>query len=309
MGCWNATCYISKLPIHAGEKVAVILTRKALAESDDSPHKCYPAESYIPFGYPIFGKYNDYGGIEDIENAEDVLEYLTSVKIYDNDNNIVEITSENLESQVNEILYSNCTVEEEKCHLDGFFVLKDLYELLIEEISSRKLYDKNETVAHQFERLLKTHIKDFRESERYLQRVVSSKACETDKDLITFGMMSFGNLSRFGVLSSFSDMPWDVSSYIKLKLVKKYDSKYARLLTSIIMFKTVLQSLRMGYFCITGDGSQSDEMYMHTLVAKYVIDHASKYYKEACEDSDLNEMNLSEKEFLSETMFGYYEAT
>lgn len=73
MGCWNGTCNISKLPIFHGDDIVVI---PLVAVSDDlSTSTCYPTDNFVPFAMPIFGKYNDYGGIEDsiITPENDVL--------------------------------------------------------------------------------------------------------------------------------------------------------------------------------------------------------------------------------------------
>ena len=73
MGGWNGTCNISKLPIFHGDDIVVI---PLVAVSDDlSTSTCYPTDNFVPFAMPIFGKYNDYGGIEDstITPENDVL--------------------------------------------------------------------------------------------------------------------------------------------------------------------------------------------------------------------------------------------
>ena len=63
MGCFNATGFLSKLPLQNGDDMVLIfcadLTR--VAHSDNLP--IYVAEKYVPLNAPIFCKYNDYGSV------------------------------------------------------------------------------------------------------------------------------------------------------------------------------------------------------------------------------------------------------
>jgi hypothetical protein len=65
MGCWNGTCAVTRLPIFAGDPVVgFLLEHKSIAagggfsESD---------AMWTPLATHFFGKYDDYGGIADIE--------------------------------------------------------------------------------------------------------------------------------------------------------------------------------------------------------------------------------------------------
>ena len=94
MGCWNETCYVSKLPIYSGEEVVLILLRKNDVNHEELPHTSYVYEKYVPFGLPIYGKYDDYGNIEEITNAGDVIEYLKDMEIIDNEGDNVDMEIE-----------------------------------------------------------------------------------------------------------------------------------------------------------------------------------------------------------------------
>lgn len=65
MGCWNATCNISNLPIYAGDDIVLILLMQTTQNVEFNV--CYPTDNFVPYAFPIFGKYDDYGGIEEIE--------------------------------------------------------------------------------------------------------------------------------------------------------------------------------------------------------------------------------------------------
>lgn len=69
MGCWNATCNVSRLPIFCGDEIVVIplIAVSATVTANTS----YATDNFVPFSFPIVGKYNDYGGIEDAVITEE----------------------------------------------------------------------------------------------------------------------------------------------------------------------------------------------------------------------------------------------
>lgn len=70
MGCWNETCGISQMPICAGDPVRMFLIVEN-RYGDTGPALCYNSEIWKPFGLPLKGTYDEYGGLENIE--EDAL--------------------------------------------------------------------------------------------------------------------------------------------------------------------------------------------------------------------------------------------
>ena len=70
MGCWNGTCGISQLPINAGQRIWAFLI--GVAHYSDCRYAsgfCYSTDLGFPMSLPIRGEYNDYGGIESIEES------------------------------------------------------------------------------------------------------------------------------------------------------------------------------------------------------------------------------------------------
>lgn len=70
MGCWKATDMLTNLPIFAGEPVVGFI----IAKSHTGGKTCYPDECWRPITMPIYGVYDDYGGIEKMEDAEQFIE-------------------------------------------------------------------------------------------------------------------------------------------------------------------------------------------------------------------------------------------
>jgi hypothetical protein len=63
MGCWNHTCAVSNLHITAGQEVFVFLLLKNHNTGDGS--FCYGNALYDVVPLPFYGKYDDYGGVEE----------------------------------------------------------------------------------------------------------------------------------------------------------------------------------------------------------------------------------------------------
>src|SRR5277367_2525150 len=68
MGCWNGTDALTQLAIGAGDpcRLVIILPYK-YSDDDLGGGYCYSTGMYEPFALPIKGKYDDYGGIDRIE--------------------------------------------------------------------------------------------------------------------------------------------------------------------------------------------------------------------------------------------------
>ena len=68
MGCFNRTGFYSHLPITAGDDIVMFLCVDTLTKKtrrDECPLSII-GDSIVPIAMPFFGKYDDYGGIEDV---------------------------------------------------------------------------------------------------------------------------------------------------------------------------------------------------------------------------------------------------
>lgn len=75
MGCFNAACSVSNISIGAGDPIAFIpleMSRYRYHIGDGNHMFIHPYCFYSPATLPIFGRYNDYGGIEDVERCPNV---------------------------------------------------------------------------------------------------------------------------------------------------------------------------------------------------------------------------------------------
>lgn len=74
MGCWNKTCGLTQLPIHDGERVVTFLLVKVESGYDSY---CYNNWAWNLIPLPIYGKYNDYGWMEEDAGQENKLKLLS----------------------------------------------------------------------------------------------------------------------------------------------------------------------------------------------------------------------------------------
>lgn len=72
MGCWNGTCGLTNMPIKHGDKIVLFLLRYNIRDGcNGGAGITYQNDMYSPITIPIYGEYNDYGGIENIsKNGE-----------------------------------------------------------------------------------------------------------------------------------------------------------------------------------------------------------------------------------------------
>lgn len=135
MGCFDINGGISRLPVTYGDDcflmIGVINKNIRTAHIDEYGNGFL----FTPISLPVFGKYNDYGRIEEIvrdKNVE-IIEMLCEEEIY----NIIDAIDNNLVGR-----YSKNHESEKLCNriLDKFNINKDTYELGI-SIDHKFIYD------------------------------------------------------------------------------------------------------------------------------------------------------------------------
>ena len=83
MGCFNSSGFISKLPIHGGDRVVCFI---ALTADQISGHELYDPDAIVqPFFLPVRGCYDEYGSVESIDRTPvvDLIEKYANAPIED----------------------------------------------------------------------------------------------------------------------------------------------------------------------------------------------------------------------------------
>lgn len=100
MGCFNYCGFLSNLPIQYNDDIVIMFGISY--KNENGFHGIYPTDNVIPTTLPIFGKYDDYGSIDDIIEDDNV-KYLESyfgctikdvINIIEDRNYITNVTSD-----------------------------------------------------------------------------------------------------------------------------------------------------------------------------------------------------------------------
>ena len=126
MGSWNGTCLISQTSINSGDDVVgFILEDNVYQHQETRGHIpscggfCYSNELYKPMLVPFFGKYNDYGSIEEIESTK-ITKMLTKELGFESEEKLIDYCERDPET--------NSSGKYQLC-----MIHRELYEMLMEE--------------------------------------------------------------------------------------------------------------------------------------------------------------------------------
>ena len=162
MGCWNATCAISNLPIFSGEEVYALL----LCESPFEPNNfCYATALWQPVGFYFHGSYNDYGALEKCHgeflqaNIEILRTHLVEFDVGENEWHDIEVKKDKFNVELmfeanheNRLLIENCM-----SHLkDGrpnrkikiIYIKESIFNGIMKEFNPEEPYSDNGTLRY-----------------------------------------------------------------------------------------------------------------------------------------------------------------
>ena len=307
MGCWNQTCSLTNLPITCGDSIVLI----PLVQNHDFalPGLTYYAnDNYEIFGMPIFGRYDDYGGITDIVTCQTSINFLKETEMflrnYDKYSDIdvnerVPFDENNLEKFLNdyiceEMLYikNNTTYDSTERNLNMMMIHRELYHKLIAEIGSLIPYKQTKTLR-----------------EFWRERIVNTLNIvkEKQKEWEEYDDLTFFNkhvLPKEFQKCCYIDLcTVDVTyQYMMKSLYNEFDEGILEEFIDMLLFKYVLTRLRKGYLATSGAGSQAEDYYFHKIVSEWTLDFINQKYEEKKSYLDLNEPDY-EQSVLADTVW------
>lgn len=290
MGCWNATCNISNLPICAGEKVVMIPLYKSTEST--SFNTCYPWDNFVPFAFPLIGDYDDYGGIENVETCEENKKYLMSQEYYIH-NSYAEEGEEpykkskkydNFDEFVQNVLC--CVggvyfkVNKSDLHPSGYAELNfmmvhyNLYHALLDEMYARVPYGQENTYKELVHDRTVRRIRKHRAEWNKYTRMEQSADEKEAKMASVIKKMEIGNAYQ-EIFNSGSILNTDKWKHFITLLMENpsVEDELVDLITEQYVFHTVLSYMRKGYLCDSGCGSQSCETRLHAIMAEFIMTH------------------------------------
>lgn len=271
MGCWNETCMVSNMPILSGDEVVMIIMQSNQIDSNG----VYPI-SYWNICSVLFGKYNDYGGIEDVKKDNSyafsknwLSENLIPREQGENEYHDHAVTPEDITiSKLNDWFHGDrCLAKDilgNVCSVREAFVKKDVWGYLV-----NKDIQVYQGVAN------KSHIKSDIMSALnpvYEESIYLCDGTEEQKKYFKKMIQSQQIMSKLSELRHGLDL---------LHLNQKYfKEQNADLISEIGMFISHLDILRKTLHCTTGSGSQAAHFKELQEFSEFVMDKCADKIQE-----------------------------
>ena len=290
MGCWYSTCYMSHLPLMPGDDIAIFIL--APKRSDEYPGMtCYPNDRYEPIGFPIFAEYDDDTQLRNIREINDyttryLREFATVyTKTYDKDDwghenpIFVEYEWSNIEDFIRNVVYGQlwveCDFDYKKRPLEHVMIHSGLYNKLLQNMSQRVPYGKTESYEDLMCRKVLKAIEWLKEENEWETTMkqkydVDATCLRRFSDKVRVDSFSYWNS-----LDKMARYHLETEDYCILDEIVRY-----------IMWATVMSYSRNGYHCISGGGSQSQEMMIQKIIAEFIIIKCTERELEAEKDRE-----------------------
>lgn len=280
MGCWNETCFMSHLPIMRKEDVVVFVLTPTVHINEEGP-SCYYDDKYVPLSFPLRGKYNEYGGLYDIQHEEMHATFLPKIKQYftREDGEYTPYNWVSVEKFLTDISSRKVFVAvpgDTYRRLALAFVHAKLYDILLGEISNRIPYGKNETVRQLYQIRVRDSFMKYKEL--VLNTPFSSGAfCE----------MMYLNPTKYRHIE-----------IIVRDMFTNADEKLMTALEDYRIWGKVMNYSRVGYCTNSGCAGQDAEFTLHKLIAKFIFEHCDTYIAQQLEDDpETNPLTVLDETF------------
>lgn len=294
MGYWNEVCFMSGLPILSNESVyAFVLMPRIDVVKEGAV--CYKDDKYVPIGFPIKGKYNEYGGIDDIQYL-DILDrffktsydYFTEIADENYNKSFVKYKWMSVQRFVDDIssrdVYTR-TADGKMHRLALTMIHSELYDLLLEEMSNRVPYSYYDNLRGLTEVKIRKNMEKLRDSqEEFIRRFgVGGMGFARFTDVYFHGSTAYLWMNRL------ADMYLDTNEDAIIQNMVDY-----------ILWMMVMDLTNKGYMCQT-TGSQSEEYRLHQIIAEFILSRCKMREIEYERD---NEGDIEEgADVLAETLY------
>ena len=283
MGCWNETCGITNLPIRVGDEIVVFILRQ-LGRASCGETYCYN-DNYAPICLPFIAEYDDYGGFEKIDNEELTLKEINRFDFF----KIIHPEDESYELCLNELIYEKIEINNVQSFVESLEDLyvdfqgkiypitiwmchKGVYNALLDSAMKRMVYNETYDLYERNKRIVEEY---FYNAKRAIELSRLSKQNISD-DKETESIDSLEKLS-IKVITNHLDL---TEQYFYDMIVDNH-TNYIQPITEYLCFCWILNLLRKGFYSQTGLGSQSYELYLHSILAKWTLEFIEQQKKKA----------------------------
>jgi hypothetical protein len=282
---------MSHLPLMPGDDIAIFLLAPNYPDEKDGL-TCYPTDRYVPIGFPIFAEYDDDVQVRNIrEINEHMTRYLHEfATVYNKKGSIYiegigdspvfeEYKWNDIEDFVRSVIYHELYVEDRngnKKRLEHVMVHTELYTRLLQNMSNRIPYGKSESYADLM----------------YSKVIKTMEWLKKGDDLAIKMKMKHGidvpSLDRFSDKINIGFSRWNSMDKMAKYYLETDDGYILDHIVNYILWATIMNYSRYGYHCISGAGSQCQEMMLQKIIAEFVIEKCSERERDKDEDYDGN---------------------
>lgn len=263
MGCWNGTCGISQLPIIEGERVILFPLTKNLRGDNEGGGYCYSDNQYKPISIPIFGTYDDYGKVYNVDNIGDVVyrQFCSMLKKKEI-NNPNDVNPQNIE----ELIYQ---IERRNLPNIGFMLVHEaIYKKMVAEVSSRVSLRDNVSLRERFEQIV----------HEYIDRVNELMSAGKNSFQLLFDEILEAN--DFRMLFS----KWKLN-FLLDEVVRNSSEELFNRIIDFMLFSTAMDISRKSWVLQAGAGSQDEEYFIHKLIAEFILEKERNLHTEYQEEN------------------------
>lgn len=269
MGCWNATCAVSKLPIEYGDKIA---TTALVVEQLKSDYLgggfSYAFELANPMSLFFFGEYNDYGGIEPEMSKLDQLLFADLTTALNKDGGLpVTVSGEDPEYFFNDLIERS-----EVSYGDNpvciYHVRREIFDRLVNHVKNKPYnpYNGEETIEQVYRR----------EMQKYFKPVDPLSSDFWDRGAVQYML---GYFKAYGVFLS-------LMKIVREKNNPTYTEYVVDKFVELAVFNTALSNLRMHWGPQSGAGSQDSDVDIHAELIDVIADEIDAIKSKYVEDEE-----------------------
>lgn len=286
MGCWNGTCMISNLPILSGDEIKLVFLHSPYGRIKGLNNLSgYVSSTDLlrPAYFPITGRYDDYGGIEDIVkdwSYDFITESLKKTyKVIEVKKKIIpdftlEDVIEGIERQSLKVMKNDNSNELEFSPFSFVMIRKDIWDGIVE---------KEKTTLHywNFQRLTENDY--YIDAITYCNRKIENSLDRKNKYL-SIGLNLEPDLQSID-LFDFEDRLFnnsEISNYILNNV--ETNEQIRKDYMELRVINTFISVIRKGWMIQPGSGSQSAEFEKYLLLNDLIKDACEKELRSYEED-------------------------
>ena len=271
MGYWNGTCLLSNLPILRDERVVLILLiETGLGESLNIPSE--HDRFHKPVMLPIRGQYDNYGAVKNVDNSEVVANWLRlMVKRneirFDDTDQYGDVTSYDDVYASPEVFLRIVergrmyfTRNGERRYLRFSLIHENIFDEMMTILSVRQVSGKDSTLGSVYSRMFYDLVNS----------VHNAPKNGTPEEILRYSLAN-RSLEVFRERNQYSYNPAFIEEYLNGR-----DMVYTGYMELMFAGK-MLDSLRKLWYYCSGTGSLSEEMALHSDLAKIVASHVEKH--------------------------------